>query len=173
MRVFRRIKRCGAAFGKAERGSVSVEFVLAATLFFTAMMSLMELGLMTVGVSTLHTGVAEAGRKVRVGEAQCFDNDEIKKLICAEGVLLSKCVDRLKLVIKQYPSNLVGSPTLVSEIKDIPASQIGSVRATYSWHVLFPLVREVLGDEHGVAYLSRSFLFKTEEFKSKTCPKAS
>ncbi len=157
-RLGRRIRR----FLGVERGAVAIEFVILAPVYFLMIFGIIELALVSFNASTLKSGVAAAARQVKVGKAQCFKDKDAIDAICGAS-FLADCKKRVTVDRATFPLGW-GSASSGSSFKSINPGDIVLLQATYEWPVITPLLQPFLGNAEGKLPLTRSLIFKSEEF---------
>lgn len=151
-------------FLRSRRGAVALEFVILAPVYFLMIFGIIELALVSFNASTLKSGVAAAARQVKVGKAQCFKDEDAITAIC-DSSFLADCKNRVTVSRSTFPLGWGGSASSTS-FKNIKPGDIVLMSATYEWPVITPLLEPFLGDENGKLPLTRSLVFKSEEFIS-------
>lgn len=99
----RRIRR----FGRNEGGATAVEFGMIALPFFALLYGIMQVSLLYMAQEVLETGVHEAARLIRTGQAQAGGMDEaaLRNLICANtSGLIPNCQGDLVLDVRSFPT---------------------------------------------------------------------
>lgn len=160
------------AFRRDRRGVTVVEFSLIAPVFFLLIFSIAEIAMMSLSTSTFRTGLAQASRLVRTGDAQCFDNAEFVTAICDRARFAPDCVTRTTIGRQVFTSGFQSDDELVIDVDEFAALESGGVvriSATYRWRLLSPLVEPFFGDDDGVFSYQASLLFKNEEFAGAVC----
>lgn len=151
-----------ARFSRERRGVVAIEFAILAPVYFLMIFGILELALISFSASALKSGISTAARQVRVGKAQCFDDSDAIDTICG-STTLAKCKSRLSVNRVTYPLGW-GSASSKADFKSVSPGDIVMLSATYEWSVITPMLSTLLGDADGKLALTRSMLFKTEEF---------
>lgn len=86
-------------------GATAVEFGLVAVPFFFLKMAIIETALVFWAGQSLESGVADAGRDIRVGivQSQGMDADGFHALVCTEIGVLFDCEERLEVDVQRVP----------------------------------------------------------------------
>jgi Flp pilus assembly protein TadG len=164
-----RRRRGWRAFRESRRGVVALEFVLLAPVYFLMIFGIIELALVSFNASTLKSGVAAAARQVKVGKAQCFKDKDAIDAICGAS-FLADCKNRVTVERSTFALGWGGAAASTS-FKNIKPGDIVLLSATYDWPVITPILEPLLGDKDGKLPLTRSLIFKSEEFISAgSCP---
>ena len=102
--VFRRYKGSAGAFRRDERGSTAVEFAFVAPVLIFALMSLVEIGVLGMMVTSVDAAAGEAARRIRTGRDDAAASaQEFEDQVCAIiGGELSSCRDRTLISVKRY-----------------------------------------------------------------------
>ncbi len=90
-----------------EDGATAVEFGLIALPFFALLYGIMQVSLLYMAQEVLETGVHEAARLIRTGQAQANGQDEaaLRTLICANtSGLIPNCQSDLILDVRSFPT---------------------------------------------------------------------
>lgn len=101
----RRAYRRARTLRKREDGATAIEFAIVGTLFFTLVFGIIELALVFFTSSVLSHAVADAGRKIRVGQFQgCNGEADFKQLVCDNMDNLMGCTSNLRVDVIRGPS---------------------------------------------------------------------
>jgi Flp pilus assembly protein TadG len=93
-------------FLRARRGATAVEFAIVATPFMITLYAIVQVSLLYFAQSMLETGVAQAARMIRTGQAQSAGMDEaaIRTLVCSRVYGMIDCDDGLTVDLRAFPS---------------------------------------------------------------------
>lgn len=102
----------------ARDGATAVEFAIVAIPFFITLYAIVQISILYFAESMLETGVAEAARMIRTGQAQAagMDEDAIRTLVCSHVYGLIDCSNGLVVDVRAFPS--FGSVSVPSAIGD-------------------------------------------------------
>jgi Flp pilus assembly protein TadG len=151
----RKFARRVVRYGKAERGSVAIEFALVAFPFFMLIGVILESGVVLFVESTLQASVQEASRLVRTGQAQsgAYTAADFKAKICKTANILIDCTGGVTVHMSSNSSFLALKTALPSFLNvglkvdgtENPKSFVcggpsatTAVIATYDWKLLMP-----------------------------------
>jgi Flp pilus assembly protein TadG len=122
--------RCGLArvvrrFRTDESGATAVEFSIVAIPFFALLFAILETALAFFAAQSLETGVAEASRLIRTGQAQedGFTAQSFKDTVCSHVDFLMNCQSGLYLDVKKYSS-------FTSITLGVPVDSDGNLKTT-------------------------------------------
>jgi Flp pilus assembly protein TadG len=154
--IFRAARRIGAGlkrFCTADSGVSAIEFGFVAPPFFLLLGVIMETGLMFFTEYAIQSGVQDAARLVRTGQAQMgtMTAAAFKTKICATAGILIDCSGKLTVYVRSdanfaslqanMPPLLNIGPTTGGGTISAPAcfnpgqpSQPAAVAATYDWY---------------------------------------
>lgn len=99
--MMRRILSFPKRFLRSEKGSSTVEFVIAFPAIITLMLSGIELGFVTLQHSMLERAMDMTVREIRLGTGTAPQHDEIKQRICDRAGFIANCNDALRLEMVQ------------------------------------------------------------------------
>src|SRR5690606_1551422 len=93
-------------FGRAREGATAIEFAMVALPFMITLYAIIQISLLYFAESMLETGVAEAARMIRTGQAQADAMDEaaIRTLVCSHVFGLIDCDEGLVVDVRAFPS---------------------------------------------------------------------
>lgn len=161
-----RLRRAAGRWRRAREGVTALEFAMVAPALFLVVTAIIEVALITFSTGTLRTGVNHAGRQIRVGQAQCFTDQDIIKSICAKASFLPQCLDRIAIERAVFPVGFAGEGVADGETHPSDVVLIG---ATYRWKVVSPGLNPFFADDNGDFKFRQSFVFKTEEYIVESC----
>lgn len=164
-------------FARDRDGATAVEFAMVALPFFAILFAILETALVFFAGQLLETGVADAARLIRTGQAQeqNFDKVEFKKAICANVFALLDCDAGLEVDVRKLENfNAAQEPLPIDASGNFSdddfvfepgaGGDIVLVRAFYEW----PSVLPDLGSPHNLAngnyLLSAAATFRNEPF---------
>jgi Flp pilus assembly protein TadG len=177
----------GRRFGNSDSGQTAVEFALVALPFFSILGIILETGSMMFVEYGLQSGVQEASRQARTGQAQGAGMTvaQYKTLICKNAALVAHCATDLTVYANSYATwaDLNASvPSFTNiGIKDDgtmnpTAYKLGNpscpsvLVATYDWKFMMPMMSYLgkLGNiQNGTARRLVGFaMFQTEPYPS-------
>ena len=157
-------------------GATAVEFGLIAAPFFALLLAVLQTSLIFFASQVLETGVSDAARLVRTGQAleQEMDAQTFKEAVCNEVFGLFDCMGGLKVDVRTFEdfnSAQMGKAIEDGELKDdfIYDPGVGGdivvVRAFYEWPIVFPLMGVSVADlNNGNYLLSAATTFRNEPF---------
>lgn len=168
-----RLNRRG--FGRDRSGVAAVEFALVAMPFFALLFAVLQTALIFFAGQVLESGVSEAARMIRTGQAQAqgFDQAKFKQEVCDHIFGLISCSDSLNLDVRTYPSfdqvktTKYENGEFVDDFKYEPGvgGDIVVVRAFFEWPIIMPLMGVNQGDmDNGNLLLASAIVFRNEPF---------
>ncbi|WP_319411509.1 TadE/TadG family type IV pilus assembly protein [uncultured Cohaesibacter sp.] len=116
--MLRKLRPSESRFVKDEDGATAVEFVLLATPFLAFLFALLAMGFMYLNATMLDDGAAQAGRQIRVGEAEASNltKQGFKKLVC-EKMAIEEATCLANLIV-----DVTSDPDLSNLDTDAPTS---------------------------------------------------
>ena len=152
-----RLLSFGRRFGNAEGGATAVEFAFIAVPFFSILGIIIETGSMMFVEYGLQSGVQEASRQARTGQAQGAGMTvaQYKSLICKNAALVTQCGTSVTVYANSYATWAdlnVSIPSFTNiGVKDDgtmnpTAYKLGNpscpsvLVATYDWKFMFPMM---------------------------------
>ncbi len=171
------VRRATTRFRRDQRGATAVEFALIAFPFFALLFAILETALIFLVGQALETATEDSARLIRTGQAQQdgFDQEDFKKSICDQIVVLHKCSSKLVLDVRTA-ANFAGvdlsTPVAAGQLDDDGfgyddgnGESIVVVRAFYEW----PTVTQFLGSgftklANGNHLLTAAAAFRNEPF---------
>ncbi len=175
----------GRRYGNSDSGATAIEFALVAFPFFAVLGIIMETGSMMFVEYGLQSGVQEASRQARTGQAQGAGMTvaQYKTLICQNAALVTQCGTSITVYANSYSSwaQLRASvPSFINiGVKDDGtqnpvAYKLGQpscpsvLIATYDWNFMMPMMNYMgrLGNiQNGAARRLVGFaMFQTEPY---------
>ena len=169
-------------YGGSDAGATTVEFAFVALPFFGLLGVIIETGSMMFVEYGLQSGVQEAARQARTGQAQTggMSAAQYKTLICQNAALVSSCGSKLTVYANSYSSwaQLAASMPSFTNIgvKDdgTPnpnAYKLGAptcpsaLVATYDWQFMMPMMNYMGNIQGGTARRLVGFaMFQTEPY---------
>jgi Flp pilus assembly protein TadG len=144
-------------FLKANSGATAVEFAMVAPVFFMALGSVVEMGLMLFTEYVLQSSVQEAARQIRTGQAQSagLSSAQFKTEICDLAKVVMKCEANVHVYVRSAatftalkaatPSYLTvgtayGGATPSTSYSCGGPSQAVAIIATYDWDIVLPFM---------------------------------
>jgi Flp pilus assembly protein TadG len=182
-----RLLSFGQRYGKSESGATAVEFAFVAFPFFAVLGIIFETGAMMFVEFGLQSGVQEASRQARTGQAQGagMTAAQYKTLICKNAALVTQCGTSITVYANSYSSWSQLSTSVPSFInigikddgtQDPITYKLGQptcpsvLIATYDWEFMMPMMRYManLGNiKNGAARRLVGFaMFQTEPYPS-------
>lgn len=146
-----RARRRFAEFGRDRRGSSAVEFAVVAAPFFAILMAIFETAFVFFGELMLETGLQDAARMVRTGQAQeqGFDENQFRQTVCDRMLGLLDCDNDLVIDVRAFDDfTEVVIPPPLNEQGELAGGfgynhgTQGSVivaRAFYVWDLMTPM----------------------------------
>lgn len=165
-RISGRLRRSFERWRGCRDGVTALEFTMLAPMLFLLISAIIEISLITFASGTLRTGVSNAARLIRTGQAQCATDEEIVAAICERAGFLPRCLNRLTIERTVFPVGFGGEGVADGPIHP---SDIVLVGATYHWQITTPSLQPFFADGNGDFNFRQSFVFKTEEFVSESC----
>ncbi|MEL6977129.1 MAG: TadE/TadG family type IV pilus assembly protein [Pseudomonadota bacterium] len=153
------------AFVRRKDGSVAIEYVVLAPLFFVMALGAIEVALINIGVTGVRAGMSDIGRDIRTGEAQCLTEVEIVEAACRYS-LVPYCSSDMS-VEQSVVSG--GATTTVASVDGLDAGDIVVLRATYPWRVINPILEPYFADENGAVEIGANVVFRSESFDDQIC----
>jgi Flp pilus assembly protein TadG len=95
------------SFFAADNGATAVEFAFVAPPFIWLFFAIFETGLMLFGEYSLQTGVQEAARKIRTGEAikDAWSVGQFLDEVCSNAVVMSDCKTKASVLVESVATN--------------------------------------------------------------------
>lgn len=93
-------------FVRARRGATAIEFAIVAAPFFATLYAIFQVTFLFFAQCMLETGVAEAARLIRTGQAQSagLGENEIRQLVCNHVYGFLDCESGLVVDVRSFPS---------------------------------------------------------------------
>jgi len=153
------------------RGATAMEFALIAPVLFFSLLSLIEIGMMTMMATSLDAAVVEAARRIRTGQsAAAASASAFEDQVCgAMGGSLGECRDRLIVSVQKYSAFANAGSAAAAQ----PSGQFDKggqndiilVKANYSWPIVTPFLLTAYPRNGMQVTLSSRFAFKNEPFE--------
>jgi Flp pilus assembly protein TadG len=172
----RRLARLARAFRRREDGVAAIEFAMIATPFFALLFAILETALVFFVSQVVETGVEDAARLVRTGQAQkaMLDETSFHATLCGKILNLFDCEERLKLDVRvlssfadPLPSPLDASGNLQTNFVYEPGvrGDIVVVRAFLPWPTFVPgLGNDLRNMADGSHLIAAARAFRNEPF---------
>ncbi|MEM6499722.1 MAG: TadE/TadG family type IV pilus assembly protein [Pseudomonadota bacterium] len=165
------------AFARREDGSAAVEFGFIALPFFALLFATIEIALHFFAGQILETGVQNASRLIRTGQAQeqGFSKEEFRKRVCETIYGILDCDNSILLDVRTY-KDFSAAKNVKEAIKDGKvnvdekfdpgdAGEIVVVRAFIEYPTIVPGLGQNLADlENGNSLLISTVAFRNEPF---------
>jgi Flp pilus assembly protein TadG len=164
-------------FARDRKGATAVEFAMVALPFFAILFAILETALIFFAGQVLETGVADAARLIRTGQAQeqNFDKVKFKQAVCASVFALLDCDAGLKIDVRelqnfngaQEPLPIDGSGNFTDDnfvFQPGAGGDIVLVRAFYEWPTVLPDLVSPNNLNNGNYLLSAAATFRNEPF---------
>ncbi len=136
--VTSRVLRSLRSYAVADNGATAVEFALVAPPFFWLFMAMFETGLMLFSEFALQSGVQEAGRKIRTGQAfkDGWQVAEFVAQVCDSAAIIKECEQKISVNVRSV-AETTGFATLKATLPDNkltigPSEPGGSPVRTYN-----------------------------------------
>lgn len=174
--------RKGRGFARDEDGVTVIEFAILGLPFFTIILAILETSLVFFAGQILDSGVQDASRLVRTGQAQtsAWDDDDFREALCGRLYGLFDC-NQLRIrtsVVGDFTSATVVTPVEVGEDCDDScdwtleqdyspgeASEVVLVQAWYKWPTIVNLPGFNLQTQpDGTRLLGAVRVFRNEPF---------
>jgi Flp pilus assembly protein TadG len=132
------------AFRRDERGATAIEFAFVVPVLILTLLSLIEVGMLGMMVTSVDAAVVDAARRIRTGRddaattAQAFEDQ-----VCAKvGGSLSECRERMVISVKKF-SRFSDATAVASAAPDGTFDKGGPgdivvVKVNYRWPLLTP-----------------------------------
>lgn len=155
---------------------MAVEFALVAAPFLALLIAILQTAMIFLASQVLETGVHDAARLIRTGQAQEqeFDAQQFKEAVCSEVFGLFDCMAGLKIDVRtsqSFAGTNTGKPIEDGELKDDFVFQPGVggdivvVRAFYEWPTVLPTLGASAANlKNGNYLLSAAATFRNEPF---------
>lgn len=181
-RLFAPAIRKGRSFARNEDGVTVIEFALLALPFFTIILAILETSLVFFAGQILDSGVQDASRLVRTGQAQTsnWDVDDFRDALCGRLYGIFDCGQiRIRTnVVDDFASATVVTPvqvaadcvdqcewTLVQDYQPGNAGEVVLVQAWYKWPIVVNLPGFNLQNQpDGTRLLGAVRVFRNEPF---------
>lgn len=166
-------------FRRNREGVTAVEFAIVSIPFFGLFLGIIEVALVFFTGELIDSGVSEAARLIRTGQAQTqgFSETEFKEQICANVVILSDCATNIKLDVRTYrdfesTESMLEQPVdedgnLIEDFEYQPGvgGDIVLVRVFYEWPMITPTLGLGPGSlANGDRLLASTVAFRNEPF---------
>ncbi|MHA1545706.1 MAG: TadE/TadG family type IV pilus assembly protein [Alphaproteobacteria bacterium] len=165
-------------FGKSRDGVAAVEFAIVAAPFFAILFAIFETAFVFYADLMLDTGLAQAARMVRTGQAQTagFDETAFRDSVCDKVYGFIDCTAGLEIDVRSFPNFddvTVPDPldvggNLQTNFTYDPGSEgdVVVARAFFEWNLLTPMpYGSGLGNmSSGNRLLIASATFRNEPF---------
>ncbi|WP_297769660.1 TadE/TadG family type IV pilus assembly protein [uncultured Roseovarius sp.] len=165
----RPFKKCLRHFRRDETGTASVEFVIVVPFFLALMILSIEVGFLTMRATFLERGLDMAAREVRLGTGTAPQHDDIKRIICANSIVINDCESNLRLEMRPTDirnltaleqgadcTDLAQPAKPVREFTPGQQNELMLLRACVKYNPLFPrslLGSRLIDDENGQSSL--------------------
>jgi Flp pilus assembly protein TadG len=164
--------RFRAGFRRDERGATAIEFALVAPLLFFALLSLVEIGMLGMMVTSLDNSVIEVSRRIRTGRDDGPTSmTTFKNQVCANmGGSTSACISRLRISVQKY-STFGNANTAVTAAPNDTFDKGGPddivlVKADYTWPLMSPFIATAYQHAGPMSVvLSSRLAFKNEPYQ--------
>ncbi len=183
VRLVRKLAKRRRDLRRNESGAAAVEFAIIASVFFTLMMGIVELGMLMLMNNGLEDGIDRAARLLRTGQTrkQDIDATEFRDRICKQVVLAAECRNKLRVDVRSYPDfasinnppdpfyDKDGKLVLPNDYQKGAPRQVLLVRAYYVWNFYTPLIGKLLsnlGDDKSYLLMVAATL-RTEPYSTR------
>lgn len=143
--MVRRPDKAGAGgFRRDERGSTAIEFAFVAPVLIAALLSLIEIGMLGMMVTSVDAAVVDAARRIRTGRDDSATTAQgFKDQVCAKiGGNLNECRDRMVISVRKFSrfadANAVAAAAPDGVFDKGGPSDIVVVKVNYRWPLLTP-----------------------------------
>lgn len=149
--VTTRLQTLASRFRRDRKGTAAVEFSFVAAPFFAILFAVFETAFAFFGELMLESGLKDAARMIRTGQAQeqGFDEAEFRQTVCDRMLGLLSCDGNLVIDVRAFEDfNSVVVPPPLNEQGELAGGfgyadgVQGSVivaRAFYTWELMTPL----------------------------------
>ncbi|MDP2620621.1 MAG: pilus assembly protein [Hyphomicrobiales bacterium] len=166
-------------FRRNREGVTAVEFAIVSIPFFGLFLGIIEVALVFFTSELIDSGVSEAARLIRTGQAQIqgLSETNFKELVCANVVILSDCESKIKLDVRTYrdfesTEAMLADPIdengyLIEDFEYQPGvgGDIVLVRVFYEWPMITPNLGLGPGNlANGDRLLASTVAFRNEPF---------
>ena len=115
-------------FGRDERGTSTVEFVILFPVFMTIFFAGFETGLLMLRNAMLERATDLAVRELRIGTPAPPSFDDFKQMVCANTFFIDDCIDRVQVQLEPVDMTtwgpLTGDPRCVDVGWDVSINPI-------------------------------------------------
>ena len=166
-------------FAKAENGQAAVEFALVAVPFLGLLFAIIESMMVMFGGVALESGMQQASRLIRTGQAQVanMSESEFRTALCDSVGSVFRCSERLIVDVRSYenfdeinfenPLSESGEFVLVPQFEPGGAGEVVLVRAFFKWDLLTPVFGSYLSNmSSDERLIASAAVFRNEPFGS-------
>jgi len=163
-------------FARNSEGVAAVEFGIVLLPFLAILFVILETAIVFFAGQLLETGVADAARLIRTGQAQDSDlsSSDFKEAICANVFALLDCEAGLKVDVRRLESFGTSVPSPIDDSGDFSADdftfdpgtggEVVLVRAFYEWPIIVPHLGSPGNLTNGNYLLAATATFRNEPF---------
>ena len=182
---FFRIKRHLRDFASAQSGAGAVEFAIVSAPFLALLFSILELGTMFMGSTTIEAATVSAARQIRTGQVQQSASNNaagFKSLVCGgmSWISASDCNANISVDVRTFSSFSAIDVTPPVANGAIDSSQltydagkscdIVLVRIFYPWTLLTPVLEPGLPNlGPNKRLLTTAIAFRNENWQGSSC----
>jgi Flp pilus assembly protein TadG len=180
-----RIKRRLRDFATSQSGVAAVEFAIVSVPFLALLFSILELGMMFMGSTTIEAASVAAARQIRTGQLQQGASNNVagfKSIVCGgmAWISASDCNANLSVDVRTYASfaAIDTAPPIAGNAID-PAQlkfdagkpcDIVLVRVFYPWTLLTPVLEPGLPNlGPNQRLLTTAIAFRNEDWQGASC----
>ncbi|MEM9724748.1 MAG: TadE/TadG family type IV pilus assembly protein [Pseudomonadota bacterium] len=159
-------------FGRWRRrrdGSISIEFAFLGPVFLLLLFGIVELVLVSLSGTSVRVGLQDVARDIRVGQAQCITDADVRERVCQQGFLFN-CQQNIAIDRARFSAGPGADAVAVAQFSDLQANDVVLITADYDYAVINPLLTPFLGDGSGVVPVTGGVVFKSENFVNVSCP---
>jgi Flp pilus assembly protein TadG len=167
-----------------ESGVTAVEMAFVGPPFLFLLMAGFETGLMLFTEYALQSGVQEAGRKIKTGQAQVADSwtpQKFKSYVCEKATVVKACTDHISVLVQSVPggfaslaATLPESPLLIgpkqpggkptTSYNHGASSTYTAVYVTYDWDFHVPFMSAFTNRFENTRRLVAFTIFQNEPY---------
>ncbi|WP_436643529.1 TadE/TadG family type IV pilus assembly protein [Microbaculum sp. FT89] len=163
-------------FARNDEGAIAVEFALVALPFFAILFAILETALIFFAGQLMETGLADAARLIRTGQAQeqKFDKAKFKEAVCSGVFALLDCDNGLRIDVRKLQNFSTRQPAPIDDEGKFTdddfvydpglGGDIMLVRAFYEWPTVLPDFISPRNLANGNFLLSAAATFRNEPF---------
>jgi Flp pilus assembly protein TadG len=134
--VASRLMKSMRSYAVADNGATAVEFALVAPPFFWLFLAMFETGLMLFSEFALQSGVQEAGRMIRTGQAfkDSWNVQRFVAQVCDSATIIKDCQQKISVDVRSVPASFASlkSTLPVNKLSIGPSAPGGAQVLSYN-----------------------------------------